>query len=51
MRELPLLNIAIGELASGQLLVRDHKIFSKGLVQDSGVDLTETIEDFIFRNM
>jgi phosphoribosylglycinamide formyltransferase-1 len=51
MRELPLLNIAIGELAGGQLLVRDHKIFSKGLVQDSGVDLTDIIEDFISRNM
>jgi phosphoribosylglycinamide formyltransferase 1 len=51
IRELPLLNIAIRELANGQILVRDHKIFSKGLVQDSGVDLTDIIEDFISRNM
>jgi phosphoribosylglycinamide formyltransferase 1 len=50
IRELPLLNIAIRELANGQIMVRDHQIFSKGLVQDSGVDLTDIIEDFISRN-
>ncbi len=47
MRELPLLNTAIRELAMGEIVVRNKKIFSHGVTQDSGVDLTLVIEDRI----
>ncbi len=47
IRELPLLNSAIRELATGAIIVRDKKIFTHGSVQDSGVDLTAVIEEYI----
>lgn len=49
IRELPLLNGAIGELANGQIMVKDHRIISRGVIQDSGVDLTLIIEDSVTR--
>lgn len=47
IRELPLLNSAIRELAYGQIVVRDKKILAHGNIQESGVDLTPVIEDHI----
>jgi phosphoribosylglycinamide formyltransferase-1 len=47
VRELPLLSLAIQELAFGRLEVRNHTIFSHGLPQGEGVDLTDRIETIV----
>ena len=47
IRELPLLCGAIRELALGNIIVRDRKIWAGGKVQEDGVDLTATIEETV----
>jgi phosphoribosylglycinamide formyltransferase 1 len=47
IRELPLLRGAIRELAYGNIVVRDKKIWAGGKVQEEGVDLTPTIEGMV----
>ncbi len=47
IRELPLLNAAIRELAIGEIVVRNKKIFAHGGTQESGLDLTSVIEKYI----
>jgi phosphoribosylglycinamide formyltransferase 1 len=49
IRELPLLRGAIRELAYGNIVVRDKKIWAGGKVQEEGVDLTPTIEGMVTR--
>lgn len=44
VRELPLLSMAIQEIAHGNITIRDKQIFAKGELREEGVDLTETIE-------
>lgn len=44
IRELPLLRSAIRELAYGNILIRDRKIWAGGKPQETGVELTEIIE-------
>ncbi|MHB8202896.1 MAG: phosphoribosylglycinamide formyltransferase [Desulfomonilaceae bacterium] len=47
IRELPLLNAAIREIAIGEIVVRNKKIFAHGGTQESGLDLTSVIEKYI----
>jgi phosphoribosylglycinamide formyltransferase 1 len=47
VRELPLLRGAIRELAFGNIVIRDRKIWAGGTLQESGVDLTQTIERMV----
>jgi phosphoribosylglycinamide formyltransferase 1 len=47
VRELPLLRSAIRELAHGNIVVRDRKIWAGGKMQQEGVELTKTIEDIV----
>uniref|UniRef100_A0A7C4ASG1 phosphoribosylglycinamide formyltransferase 1 n=1 Tax=Desulfomonile tiedjei TaxID=2358 RepID=A0A7C4ASG1_9BACT len=44
VRELPLLNRAIRELALAAISVRDKKVFAGGRLLEQGIDLTEEIE-------
>jgi len=47
IRELPLLSGAIRELALGNIVVKDRKIWSGGKLQEEGVDLTRIIEGIV----
>ncbi len=44
VRELPLLRCAIRELAFGNIIIRDRKIWAGGKLQETGVELTDIIE-------
>jgi phosphoribosylglycinamide formyltransferase-1 len=44
VRELPLLRSAIRELAFGNIIIRDRTILAGGKLQETGVELTDTIE-------
>jgi phosphoribosylglycinamide formyltransferase 1 len=47
IRELPLLSLAIQELAFGRIQVKDKQIFSDGKLRREGVDLTDRIEKLV----
>lgn len=49
VRELPLLRGAIRELAWGNIVVTDKRIYARGSLQEEGVDLTATIEEMVAR--
>jgi len=47
IRELPLLSGAIRELALGNIVIRDKKIWAEGQLQEQGIDLTQKIEEIV----
>jgi phosphoribosylglycinamide formyltransferase-1 len=49
IRELPLLSGAIRELAFGNIVIRDKKIWAEGQLQEQGIDLTQKIEEIVAR--
>jgi phosphoribosylglycinamide formyltransferase 1 len=49
IRELPLLNGAIREMAFGNIEIRNKQIWAGGKVQDKGVELTDKIEEIVAR--
>ncbi len=50
IRELPLLRSAIREIAYGNITIRDKQIRAGGMLQENGVDLTETISNIILHS-
>ena len=51
IRELLLLNTAIRELALGEIVVKDKKIFAHGQELETGKDLTSAIENCVLSNV